>query len=101
MNAPAPATELVDALTRAAAALDAGDPEAAGVDMAAAADLCRRLQTAGLSIPAPELTVLRELYERCGVAVVRMGQELNAAGFRGEQQRRGMEAYLSTATRGR
>jgi hypothetical protein len=95
MNAPAPAYELVDALTRATAALDAGDSEAASADLEAAADLCHRLQTAGIRLPAPELARLRELYERFGVALVRIGEEVNAAGFRDEQQRRGLEAYHS------
>ena len=101
MNAPAPAHELLDALTRAAAALDAGNSDAAAADMESAADLCRRLQAAGLPVPAPELDRLRELYDRCGVALVRMGEQLNAASFRDENQRRGLEAYQATASRGR
>lgn len=101
MDAPAPAHELVAALTRAAAALNAGDADAAGADMASAADLCRRLQAAGVHIPPSELTTVRDLYERCGLALGRMGEELNAASFRDEAQRRGMAAYRATAARGR
>ena len=101
MNAPPPATELIATLTRAAAALDAGDGEAANADMEAAADLCRRLQAAGVGVPALQLATLRALYDRCGVALVRLGEELNAASFRDEQQRRGMEAYQTRTSRGR
>ena len=53
MDAPDPAHELGDALTRAATALDAGDTEAASVDMEAAGDLCRRLLAAGFRCPPP------------------------------------------------
>jgi len=100
MNAPAPAaTELIATLTRAAAALDAGDGEAASAAMEAAADLCRRLQTAGMGAPASELAALRDLYDRCGAALMRLNEQLNAASFRGEQQRRGMEAYQAHTNR--
>jgi len=101
MDAPSPAQELVAALTRASAALEAGDFEAADGDMTAAADLCRRLQSAGVTVPASELTRLRELYEKCGVALARVGQELNAASFEGEHQRRGLETYLAATNRRR
>jgi hypothetical protein len=101
MHAPSPAHELVAALTRAAAALDLGDSDTATAEMASAADLCRRLQTAGIALPSSELGRLRELYDRCGIALDRIGQELNAAGFRDDQQRRGMEAYQATTVRTR
>lgn len=94
MNA-APADELMAALSRCATALDGDDLDAASTEMDAAADLCRRLQAAGMSLPGPELTRLRELYERCGVALAETGQKLNAASFRDGQHRRGMEAYRS------
>ena len=57
MDAPSPVQELVDTLTRVAAALDAGESDAASADMEAAADLCRRLQSAGMSLPAAELVI--------------------------------------------
>jgi hypothetical protein len=101
MDAPSPVHELVDALTRAAAALAAGQSDAASADMEAAAELCRRLQGAGMGVPAAELDRLRALYEQCGVALGHMSQQLNAASFQGEQQRRGLVAYHDRAGRGR
>lgn len=101
MSAPDPAHELGETLTRVTAALDAGDTEAASVDMEAAADLCRRLLAAGFRVPSSQVAGLRELYERCGIALVRMGDRLNAASFEEEQQRRGLDAYQATAGGGR
>ena len=101
MDAPDPAHELGDALTRAVTALDAGDTETASVDMEAAGDLCRRLLAAGFQLPAPQVARLRELYERCGIALLRMGERLNAASFEGEQQRRGLEIYQAANGRAR
>jgi hypothetical protein len=101
MNAASPVQELVAALTRAAAALGAGESDAAAADMEAAADLCRRLQGAGMGVPAAELARLRELYEQCGVALGHMSEQLNAASFQGEQQRRGLDAYLDRGGRDR
>lgn len=92
-DAPAPSMELATMLGRADAALARGDREAASVDMAAAADLCRRLQMAGLGIPATELQGLRDLADRCGVALGRLGQELNAESFRDDNHRRGISTY--------
>ncbi len=99
MNAPAPSTELVEALTQAEAALAAGDTETANVAMESAADLCRRLQTAGLGVPPPELGVLRDLAERVGLALQRLGLELQADSLRGDNHRRGMASYQSTRLR--
>lgn len=94
MSAHADSTdELKAALTRSVAALEAGDLDAASTDMEAAAELCGRLQTAGVRVPGPELAQLRELYQRCGVFLVQSGEKLNADSFRDEQHRRGMEAY--------
>lgn len=94
MSTTAPsADELKVALGRAVAALEAGDLDTASGDMEAAAELCGRLQTAGVRIPGPELAQLRELYERCGVFLVQTGEKLNADSFREEQHRRGVEAY--------
>ena len=101
MHAPDPAHELGDALTRAATALDAGDTETASVDMEAAGNLCRRLLAAGFQLPPVQVARLRELYERCGIALVRVGERLNAASFEGEQQRRGLDAYHATMASGR
>ena len=99
MNAPAPAAELFDSMTRAAAALASGDTEAANVAMESAADLCRRLQAAGLGVPAIDLGQLRDLAERCGVALARLGRELQSDSLRGESHRRGISSYQSTMDR--
>jgi hypothetical protein len=92
-NVPAPSVELATMLGRADAALARGDMEAADVDMAAAADLCRRLQTAGLGISGTELQGLRDLADRCGVALGRLGEALNAESFRDDNHRRGISTY--------
>lgn len=99
MNAPAPSSELVDTLARAEAALASGDMDAASGAMESAADLCRRLQTAGLGVPASELNVLRDLADRCGLALIRLGRDLQSDSLRGDNHRRGIASYQSTLGR--
>ena len=96
---PAPSAELADRLGRAEVALNAGDLETADTHLASAADLCRRLQAAGLGIPPQELDALRALAERCGTSLVSAGQRLNAASQRDENHRRGIVSYHNTLTR--
>jgi hypothetical protein len=92
-TATSPAAELVALLAQADAALARDDHDGAAEAMTAAADLCRRLQAAGVGVPASELVALRELGDRCGLALERMARELNAASFRGENHRRGIITY--------
>jgi hypothetical protein len=92
-TATSPAAELVALLGQADAALTRGDHDGAAEVMASAADLCRRLQAAGVGVPASELAALRALGDRCGLALERMARELNAASFRGENHRRGITTY--------
>src|SRR5262245_10033636 len=99
MSSTSPAAELVSILGRAEAALARGDSEAANVDMKAGADLCRRLQAAGITVPARELGVLRELADRCGVALARIAKELNAESLRDENHRRGIVTYHEALSR--
>lgn len=99
MSTTSPAVELVSSLGRAEAALARGDSEAADVEMKAAADLCRRLQAAGVSVPARELGVLRELADRLGVALAQLARELNAESLRDENHRRGIVTYHEALTR--
>ncbi|HEX2658799.1 MAG TPA: hypothetical protein VHU40_11025 [Polyangia bacterium] len=96
---PAPSDELADRLGRAEAALNADDLEAADAHLASAADLCRRLQAAGLGIPPQELATLRALAERCGTSLISVGERLNAASQRDENHRRGIVSYHNTLTR--
>lgn len=99
MTAPAPSSELIDTLAHAEAALARGSMDDANQAMESAADLCRRLQAAGLGLPAFELEVLRDLAERCGVALTRLGQELQSDSLRGDNHRRGIASYQSTLDR--
>ena len=97
----APSVELGERLRRAEAALASNDLEAADAQMAAAADLCRRLQAAGLGVPAAELGALRDLADRCGASLTRIGDALNAESMRDENHRRGINSYHATlSTRG-
>jgi hypothetical protein len=95
----APSRELDERLRKAEAALAAGDLETADTHMAAAADLCRRLQEAGLGVPEAELAALRTLAERCGVSLSRVGEALNAESLRDGNHRRGITSYHATLTR--
>jgi hypothetical protein len=100
MNAPpSAAAELVSELSRADAALAGNDTESANVAMAAAADICLRMQAAGVTVPLAELTILRATAERCGLALDRLRQELNAESFQNDNHRRGVDAYLAAARR--
>lgn len=95
----APSQELAEGLRRVEAALAANDLETADTHMTAAADLCRRLQAAGLGVPEEELGALRALAERCGVSLARVGGDLNAESLRDGNHRRGITSYHATLTR--
>ena len=95
----APSIELAERLQRAQEALVSGDLGTADAHMAAAADLCRRMQEAGLGVPAEEIEGLRDVARRCGEAIARAGQTLNAESLRDDNHRRGINAYLATLTR--
>jgi len=95
----APSVELAERLRRAQEALAKNDLGAADGHMAAAADLCRRMQEAGLGVPAEEIDGLREMARRCGDALARAGESLNAESLRDDNHRRGITAYLATLTR--
>ena len=95
----APWVELGERLRRAQEALAKNDLAAADGHMAAAADLCRRMQEAGLGVPAEEIEGLRDVARRCGEALVQAGQTLNADSLRDDNHRRGINAYLATLTR--
>ena len=95
----APWVELGERLRRAQESLAQNDLGAADAHMAAAADLCRRMQDAGLGVPAEELEALRDVARRCGEALARAGHSLNAESLRDDNHRRGINAYLATLTR--
>ena len=95
----APSVELAERLRRTEAALAQGDLKGAEAEMAAAAELCRRLQAAGLGVPPEEAGALRDLNERCGAALKRVGNALNAESLRDENLRRGISSYHATLTR--
>ena len=95
----APSEELAERLRLVEAALAANDVETADTHMTAAADLCRRLQAAGLGVPEAELGGLRALAERCGVSLLRVGEALNAESLRDGNHRRGITSYHATLTR--
>jgi hypothetical protein len=99
VNAAAAAVELLTTLTRVETALAAGDSEGAAVDMNSAADLCRRLQAAGMGVPPAELGALRDLWERCGMALTQLGENLNAESFRDDNHRRGVGVYQDSLRR--
>ena len=99
MASQTPSVELADRLHRAQEALAQNDLSAADGHMAAAAELCRRMQEAGLGVPADEIEGLRDVARRCGEALARAGQSLNAESLRDDNHRRGINAYLATLTR--
>lgn len=84
---------LIDILGHAETALASGDMESADAAMQAGADLCRRLQAAGIAVPASELAAVRDMAERCGMELARLTTELNADSAKGENFRRGMASY--------
>jgi hypothetical protein len=94
-----PSQELAERLRRVEEALSANDLDTADAHMSAAADLCRRLQAAGLGVPQAELGALRALADRCGVSLSRVGDALNAESLRDGNHRRGMSSYHATLTR--
>jgi hypothetical protein len=87
------AARLAGALRQAEAALGAGDVAAADGAMAAAASLCRRLEASGLSLPDSERGALREIAEKCGREIARLGLELEADSLQDERVRRGLSSY--------
>lgn len=95
----APSIELAERLRQAEEALAKNDLSAADAHMAAAAALCRRMQEAGLGVPAEEIEGLRDAASRCGEALARAGQSLNAESLRDDNHRRGISAYLATLIR--
>lgn len=95
----APSQELAERLRRVEEALAAKDLEAANAHMTAAADLCRRLQAAGLGVPEAELGALRALADRCGASLSRAGEALNAESLRDGNHRRGITSYHATLAR--
>ena len=99
MNTSGPVGELIDELDRAEAALGRGDMDVADAAMAAAADLCRRLQTAGVGLPVAELGRVRDIAERCGAELHRLAERFNGDSFRDENLRRGIRTYHETINR--
>src|SRR3569833_2171701 len=89
----APSVELAEMLKKVLASLGAEDLAAADEQMAAAAQLCHRLQAAGLGIPQDEVPALRSLAEKCGQALGNANQRLDDASMRDESHRRGMRSY--------
>lgn len=92
----APSVELAEMLKKVLASLDVQDLAAADEQMAAASQLCHRLQAAGLGIPQDEVPTLRALADRCGVALANANQVLNDASLRDENLRRGIRSYHAT-----
>jgi hypothetical protein len=91
--------ELLATLGRAEAAMSGGDKASANQAMTAAADLCRRLQAEGRTLPDGELAAVRELFARCGRELARLEHELNLEGFRGDNHRRGINSYRAAMRR--
>lgn len=91
-----PSLELAEMLKKALAALAGEDLPAADEQMAAAAQLCHRLQVAGLGIPQDEVPTLRTLAEKCGLALAEANRRLNDASMRDENLRRGIRSYHAT-----
>jgi len=94
-----PSTELMALLGRAAEAMNSGDCDAAEREMAVAAALCERLQNAGVTLPAGQLAAVQEVAEQCGLALKRVGKELNAESQRDENHRRAFLTYQATQRR--
>lgn len=92
----APSVELAEMLKKVLAALEAQDLPAADEQMAAAAQLCHRLQVAGLGIPEDEVAALRALADRCGRALTGANQRLNESSLRDDNLRRGIRSYHAT-----
>jgi len=92
----APSVELAEMLKKVLAALDGQDLATADEQMAAAAQLCHRLQAAGLGIPQDEVPALRALADKCGAALATASQLLNDASLRDENHRRGIRSYHAT-----
>jgi len=96
----APSVELAEMLKKACAALQDDDLAAANEHMAAAAELCKRLQVAGLGIPEDEIQALRTLAEQCGRSLADANRHLNDNSMRDENHRRGIRSYHATLLQG-
>jgi hypothetical protein len=88
-----PASELSTLLASAQQALTANDCEAANKNMDAAAALCAELQQRGVMLSPAELSSLRELAQRCGTALFRARDALNAESQRDDNHRRALLTY--------
>jgi hypothetical protein len=88
-----PTTALQTLLASAEQALTAGDCEEADKQMDAAAALCAELQQRGLTLSAGALPAVRELADRCGAALLRARDALNAESQRDDNHRRAMLTY--------
>lgn len=84
---------LTEILACAEAALGTGDTEAAAVAMQSGAELCARLEAAGLPVPPSEISALRDRFDRCGVELERLTRELQSDSAKGENLRRGVASY--------
>ena len=90
-----PATALQTMLTAVEQALALGDCEAADQQMGAAAALCADLQGRGITLPSASLPDMRELAERCGAALLRARDALNAESQRDDNHRRALLTYAN------
>ncbi|MEP6653003.1 MAG: hypothetical protein ABJA82_06565 [Myxococcales bacterium] len=88
-----PATTLQTLLASVEQALAAGDCAAADEQMDAAAALCADLQGRGLTLPSSALPAVREVAERCGAALLRARDALNAESQRDDNLRRAILTY--------
>jgi len=91
--------ELAETLKRTEAALESGDLAAANEGMMLAVDLCRRLHQAGVPLSPPCADEVKDLVERCGQALVRVGDRVNQESFRDENHRRGILSYEGVGRR--
>ena len=88
-----PAITLQTLLAKVEQALATGDCEEADKHMDAAAALCADLQQRGVTLPASALPAVRELAQRCGAALLRARDALNAESQRDDNHRRALLTY--------
>lgn len=86
---------LVQALTRAVAALGEADRIAADSAIAEAADLCRRLHSAGEVLPRRDLVEVERLFRLCGASLGDLSRQLETDSRDGDNVRRGIASYRS------
>jgi hypothetical protein len=91
--------DLVGFLEQAESALARGEHDTADTAMSAAAEICRRMQSAGVPIPNEEIGALQALVARCGTLLERMAAELNAESLRDDNHRRGLLTYQASQVR--